>query len=1509
MATAKRILKVVGYAAMAILVILILLAGLTQTKYFKDRLRTLVISELSQQLNGSISIARIRGNFLNGFTLDSVALYHGADEPVTLDQLSVSYDPLPLLDNRLVISDLLIDRPRIRFRRTPSGEWNVFELFKAANDTSQERFAWHVEIANFRLLHGTVSLDDSIALRAPDHVTMPADTFFEYHHFTIHDINVQLSAKIAHNSFAADIKHASGYSEQPDLMLADLRGSFAVDSSGLAARNVTIATTRSSLTLDASLQGANVFEHLSLAGLEHDSSRVHLRGEWVDLGELKALLHQVDFLEGKALVVLDASGQFGRLDIQDLTLQTSGSTMQFRGVLTNLHNPDSLRMQLAIGSDRMRMEDVARLMPRFGIPPIRELGTFSLQGDYEGAPLDFRTTMVIRTGAGDLGLRGGMDLRQSQPAYGFTFRSHQLILGRFVPSAAFSASITASGNIRGRGFSLDSVDAMLNMTFDSSRIQDLRIASGKVELQIARRAVKGKVACASGEMSASVAGELDLANRDQPSLSATMDLAAFDLSSLLRDTSHESSLNLSAKIAGVGGSLHDWTGHAEATLRPSMYRHHQLGNEHLVLDLDQSVPAHKQLTLESSFAHMTCEGKFDLDFAVAAIEAQASNLLHAVAVHAVRPDSVLAPPPGPLSPGLPAGQFDFTYALDIKDLEPISAAIGTEQFSAKGAIAGSVKGTTDVLSFSTRGRIDEFYIGTIGKGVFLEDIDVDAELTNLKFNQTLRDAHVRVKAAIGSGVVDNVRINDVDVSLTYGDAIGRLSAHGRVDSLYAVTLAGRTSITPGTYGIDLDTLQVASEGLSWSNDQDVQVRLNYEGLRLMRAVMRQDSASIDLQGYINRGGSIDLTGKLRAYNISGLNFFLHNPELIPARNGLAGELEAGITVSGTTRFPVVRLTLIGSGFSFREASVGSVAGTVEYEQRLARVDLAVRRVATDSLPLFTARGTVPVDLALEDREGVPDTARQEVTIESQGFDLTILDPILRDFDKLRGQFDCSLLVRGTPAHPEYTGTIALRGAEFLFGPNQVSYVVDGELVPSGNLLVVKRLNVKNPPGERHGGNASFTGSIALKDFRIASFDLRASGSLLLMTDETRRTIPTVYGTLLAEIDTGGLSITGTLERPYIEGKLYVLDANLIFPPTLATGRNAGQSLTYVVVDDTSKSSKRAPVFFRRFFAESDTSTAVVRPKAGEEEPSLIDRLRYNLIVETRGTTAVKMVFTPATNEELYAELEGRVSVINDRGTPKIYGSITVSPRSYYNFFKRFDARGELEFVGPWDNPELKINATYVGYRATPAALDGTASAAGTGEQKVIVELKITGTRYEPKLDMGMKVQLYPDREPVDWATQTRGGDVQSDAISFILTGKFRDELSPRERENIAANFGSAGVTGFTSNLLSGILTEYLRREFPFIRSAEFTYQGGNLQEHADIRLSGEAFRGYFRFGGRIFNDLGDANVSYQLSLGDVFGNASIRNLFIELERKVEGNDFTADKRLTNGARLYYRISF
>src|SRR5208283_5294337 len=263
---------------------------------------------------------------------------------------------------------------------------------------------------------------------------------------------------------------------------------------------------------------------------------------------------------------------------------------------------------------------------------------------------------------------------------------------------------------------------------------------------------------------------------------------------------------------------------------------------------------------------------------------------------------------------------------------------------------------------------------------------------------------------------------------------------------------------------------------------------------------------------------------------------------------------------------------------------------------------------------------------------------------------------------------------------------------------------------------------------------------------------------------------------------------------------------------------------------------------------------------------------------------------------------GKVTAVNNNGTPNIYGEIEVGSRSYYTFVKKFDATGKLKFVGEWDNPELDIKATYQGVRQVVEPQPSEQEAATpqkTTDQNVLVELAITGPRVNPKLAMSMKVQLYSGGDWVDWSTQAQGGDVQSDVISFIFFGQFHDQLTSKEQQDVA-NIGSTTGTSVASNLVSGIFSDLLRENFSFIRDVDVSYGGGTIQEGTNVNLTTSPGIGQLRVGGKIFNDIGNTNLSYQINL--------IRNLYLEILRKIT-NENTEDKRLTNEARLYYRFAF
>jgi hypothetical protein len=1494
----KRILKVLAFVGIIFIILLGAFAAFTQTHFFQDRFRILLVSTLSKTLNGTVELGNISGSYITGFTIDSIAISHRGNPFVRTGKVVCKYDPLTLLEKKISIRYLILEKPEIHFIRSSDGEWNLAHLFTPSTDTTHSVFDWTAVIDDIELKNGSATVTDSLSLISPQHELMTG-AYVEYHRWTLNDFNLQLSASIIPSAYTVKLLHASFYSAQPRFELTHFKGEFSISEKGVAAKNVIIQTGGSYIECDLKLRGTNAFRGINLAGMEKDSVQLQFTARNIDFTELKSFLPQLSFLDGSAFVNLRADGLFGDLDIRQLNVKVYQSSLNVAGNLRNLHKPDELTLNVHIDDSKISPEDVTKLMPSFHLPAFDSAGQTTIFAQFIGKPLDFKVKTILKGKFGETQMSGNLKLESTLPSYDASFSTSRCDLHRILGKSVPHSNLFAHGEVKGEGFSLDNMRTTLTVDCDSSTVRDLPLTNTHVAVTVTPHRLDVNLAAQSNDMHVELSGFGDFLDTTLPKFSSYVSLNNINIAKIFDTPHYESDLSLHGSVSGSGRTIDDFNSDVNLTLLPSVFQQHALSSENIRFLLDQHNPLNKKLSLSSSIADAEFAGRFDLDLAVAAIARQFSHLVGAIEDHALPPESVkVAATPFHIRPHTQSQRImDFTYSLQVKDLEPIATLIEGERFNARADLNGTVRGSDALLSLSCNGTVGEFFVGSINKGILFNETSVSLTLDSLSDTQTLEQLAAHVNLNVGSGLVNATRIDSAKLALQYHQLEGSISATGILDSLYTIVLGGKTSVQPNTYVIDLENLTFAKGTYSWHNDQDVQLRINYDGTRVLHATMKHDAEAFDLSGILHHTGEMDITAALHSYNLSGLGVFMENSKLALPDQGFAGKANADLHLSGSGDAPIFTFNVLCESTSFRQTRVGIVKANIQYAQSSAAIDLSVRETSADSVARLIVKGILPINLAFSGIEDRFPNEEQNLHILSDGFDLGVLDPLLGELDNLKGKLNCTVTLAGTPREPQYGGSITLNDVSFIFTPNNIAYTLSAELTPSGDKILLKKFIVKNIPEEGVHGEATFSGSLSMKDYQISTFDVTAFGQLLVMTDATRKTSATLYGMLFTEIGPDGLSLSGTMQRPFLSGKLFVREANLTFPPVRENVTQTGSRLTlnYVVIDDTTKHGSFADKQ-SKFYDMRDTAAIVGSHAARTRESLLIDKLRYNLSIETQGTTAVRMIFTPSTNEELYAELEGKATVVNTDGTTNVYGDISVTPRSYYNFIRRFDATGTLKFVGQWDNPELNIQATYEGYHIL--LTDSVQrSNEKSPEQKVVVQLSITGTRNEPKLDMSMKLYDAAGREV------TRAGDVQSDAISFILTGKFRDELTSRERENVFTNFGSSTGSSIATNLLSGVLTDFLRKELPFIRSAEIVYQAGT----PSVNVTATPGIGYLRVGQ--VQNLGNASVSYQVSLGDLLNAQSIHDLFLEIQRRVEGEITEQDRKLTNEARIYYRFSF
>jgi hypothetical protein len=1510
----KRIVKIILISAGIVLLFIGLLLLFTQTRFFKERLRVMIASSISTQLNGTLHLGNINGNFLTAFSVDSIQIDDNAGTILSIGKITCSYDLFPVLRHRIQIDSILIERPVIHVLRPVGHDWNISTLLKPTGNTTTGSFDWTVVLGNVEIKDGLVTLCDSVSLVLPDHWDMPAE-YFEYHNFSVHNFNLKMHGTIKHNDLHIRIEHGGCSSPESQFVLVNFNGDFSVTPSGISARNVRIQTGKSSIELNAGMKNLNIFGGLKLADFQHDATDLKLVADVINLNELKSFIPQIAFLNGSAYLNLEVKGEFGDLSINHLNLKTYESTLNLSGSIKNLHTPDRLFLDVGIENSILNPRDATKLLAGLPLPHFGTVGSNTLTARFTGEPVNFKTNVTLSSPTQSIDVAGNLNLVHNPPQYDFSFATTTLDLMQVFDNPSLQSSISSRGAIQGQGFRFADLASHFELKVDSSRFKSIPLDHATVSIEATPFFANVTSAIASGAMITHIDGDVEFSTSGIRATRGNIEVSSFDLAPVLDDPQYASSLNLQGKFSSSGISIDNLDGNFDVSLFPSTFRGHSLAPGAVSIELRQDTIDHKHLNILSPLADLSFQGRFRLDNLVEIISAQTNNLIETIKKHAdpqSSTDIIPSPKQRTIHTKGTSIYNDFRYTMDVKDLEPIASVVSTIPFNAQTVLSGNVRGNGESLSITGNGTIKDFFIGTTKGGILFKSGAVAFAFDSLSTSMTLERLHGKVDVSIDSGLINTKHLQDIRFGMGYSQMRSQISMSGIFDSLYRWKILGGVSVQPHTYAFDFDSVIVSMGSYRWRNEQDVQLRLNYDGLRIMHGVMRRHDESISITGALLPENRYDLSAMVRNFDLQYLGQWLRMNELQSPHNGFNGTANVDVTLTGSNVAPIIGLETSFHNVAYRQSRIGEIDASLSYIGQTATVNAIVKRVPADSIPTLTINGTLPIDLGLTSiQDRFPDR-EEHIVIKSDRFNLAAIDAMLPDIENLSGSLRCNVVLAGTPKHPRYQGFIAFDDTRFLLVPNNISYLLNADLEPRSDSIILKSFTVKNINEKKTSGTATFTGSISIKDFKINSFNLKANGQLLLMTDATRRSIPNMYGTLFTEISPEGLLLQGTLDRPFLSGKLFVKEANLTFPPTKSVEAvKSDLTLPYKIIDDTTRvtlTEEKQSGFY------SVVDSIAAETMIYERVSPLLDRLRYHLDIETQGLTALTMIFTPATGEELYAELEGKVTAINDQGTPNLYGTIEIASRSYYNFFRRFDATGKLKFVGRWDNPEMDILATYEGYaQITQDMLAETRSSATptsalqSTEQKVIVQLKIGGTRYEPQLQISMQVQLEPGKDPVDWATRSKNADVQSDAISFIITGKFKDQLTSNERQDIT-NLGSSTGSSIASSLISSIFSDALKREFPFVRRAEVNYSGGNLQDGTSVNVSVMPGIGNLRVGGRILNDIGNANVSYQVSFGDILKTSRIRNLFFEFHRKVEGEN-PEDRKLTNEARIFYRFSF
>ncbi|MDE3058485.1 MAG: hypothetical protein KGJ59_11070, partial [Bacteroidota bacterium] len=384
----RKVSKILLYVGASVIVLLVVITLFSQTRAFRETLRSTLYTLLQDNLNARVYLGPIHGNLVTGFSLDTLIMYVDDHPFVESGKIAVRYDPLALWNKRVALGGVSLDQPSFTLIRYADGSWNVDHLAKKKSAPDTLPSPWIVSVKNlkirdarFRLIDSTASgnrgLPDSIARRTVD-----------FSNLDVQHIMVELKGVISGREQDITVANISFESPANGLKLNHLAAHIHYSRSGAEVTKLVIATPQSHVELSAALRSVDVFAVPDLAALRTAPVSVKISSSTVAAEDLQRFLPSLDFLRGSVFLYAIIDGEFGNLQIKILEAATRHSLINLSGTLSNLHRPEDLTMNIESRGSSIQPADVPELLPLFDIPGFPELGEMKLDFHYIGKPLD-----------------------------------------------------------------------------------------------------------------------------------------------------------------------------------------------------------------------------------------------------------------------------------------------------------------------------------------------------------------------------------------------------------------------------------------------------------------------------------------------------------------------------------------------------------------------------------------------------------------------------------------------------------------------------------------------------------------------------------------------------------------------------------------------------------------------------------------------------------------------------------------------------------------------------------------------------------------------------------------------------------------------------------------------------------------------------------------------------------------------------------------------------------------
>jgi uncharacterized protein involved in outer membrane biogenesis len=134
----KIFIRILAWFSLVLFGILLTVAIVSQTDWFKSQLKQRAVTAANKSLNATLHIGQIKGNLVTFLSLSDVMLTQDQDTLAFIPELDIRFRPLELLDNVIAFNVIRIDSARFHIIQKADSTWNVSTIVPAQQQPEQE---------------------------------------------------------------------------------------------------------------------------------------------------------------------------------------------------------------------------------------------------------------------------------------------------------------------------------------------------------------------------------------------------------------------------------------------------------------------------------------------------------------------------------------------------------------------------------------------------------------------------------------------------------------------------------------------------------------------------------------------------------------------------------------------------------------------------------------------------------------------------------------------------------------------------------------------------------------------------------------------------------------------------------------------------------------------------------------------------------------------------------------------------------------------------------------------------------------------------------------------------------------------------------------------------------------------------------------------------------------------------------------------------------------------------